>query len=242
MIAEAINKILLLAPPNLVKGEDGLTRADKELHLVKTPMAGAVTVWTLTGFMQLIHEKIEKLDPQSVFIHVESHLEVALLARMSDAFGRRGRLIEAHCANDVGQFKFGQFQDSEPFIIGLQSCFVPGVGDIDYVLRMASNLAAEAVTTADDDGISQRVAMKAGVVLKAQETVKARVKLSPYRTFREVDQPTSEFVLRLRTSHNEDQPPVCALFEADGGRWKLDAMNAVAAWLSRNITDIPVVA
>jgi hypothetical protein len=241
MIKEAIEKIISLAPPNVIKGTDGLERTDKDLKLVKPPTPEQVSVLTLLGFTQVISEKIEAFDAKSVFIHVENHLKVALVGIKSDQWGRRPRFLEANCADDVGKFTFGNFQSAEPFIIGLQACFVPGAGDIDYVLRVASNLAAEAVTTADDDGISQRVGMKAGVVLKSQEVVKARVKLAPYRTFREVEQPVSEFILRLR-SGREGEVPTCGLFEADGGRWKLDTVQAVSVWLSRNITDIGVVA
>jgi hypothetical protein len=78
------------------------------------------------------------------------------------------------------------------------------------------------------------------VALKSQEIVKPRIKLAPYRTFREVDQPVSDFVFRLRGRH--EGTPMCALFEADSGRWKLDAVSAVATWLSKNIEGIPVVA
>lgn len=241
MIKEAIERVLALAPPNIVKSADGLERTDKALTLIQAPTPSSVSVLTLLGFSQLISESIEGFDPKAVLIHVENHLKVSLMSIKSDAFGRRMKFSEANCADDVGKFQFGNFHQSEQFIINLQACFVPGVGDIDYVLRMASNLAAEAVTTGDDDGISQRVAMKAGVVLKSQEVVKPRVKLAPYRTFREVEQPSSEFIFRLR-SGREGEVPTCALFEADGGRWRLDAVQAVSVWLSRNITDIPVIA
>jgi hypothetical protein len=55
--------------------------------------------------------------------------------------------------------------------------------------------------------------------------------LSPYRTFRELNQPESAFIFRMRGG-GEGKAPQCALFEADGGKWKLDAVQAIKLWLA----------
>ena len=56
----------------------------------------------------------------------------------------------------------------------------------------------------------------------------------------EVDQPVSPFVLRLRGGGNGSLPS-CALFEADGGKWRLAAIENVKAWLaSRLPASVPV--
>jgi hypothetical protein len=36
--------------------------------------------------------------------------------------------------------------------------------------------------------------------------------------------------------------PECALFEADGGKWKLDAVLTMKAWLEEKALGLPVVA
>lgn len=54
--------------------------------------------------------------------------------------------------------------------------------------------------------------------------------LRPYRTFREVEQPASRFVLRLQSGQGDGMPKA-ALFEADGGAWRLTAIEAIARWL-----------
>jgi hypothetical protein len=239
MIKEAIEKILSLAPPNIIIGADGVARTDKPLTTIVPLIADPVRVQTLLGFTQLVSEKIDGFDPKTALIHVQHSGSVVLLASSADNFGRRKVFVNAFC-EEGPKFQFGNFMASEQFLIALQTLFVPGAGDIDYILRMTSALAAEAVSTADDDGISQRVAVRSGAVLKTQEVVKPRIKLAPYRTFREVEQPVSEYVFRLRS--REGDLPTCALFEADGGKWKLDAIQNIATWLSRNTTDIPVIA
>ena len=67
------------------------------------------------------------------------------------------------------------------------------------------------------------------------------VELMPYRTFREVTQPTSTFILRLKPGR-DGALPTCALFEADGGAWKLRAIQSIAAYLTENTEGITIIA
>lgn len=54
--------------------------------------------------------------------------------------------------------------------------------------------------------------------------VKPRVALRPFRTFLEVEQPVSEFLLRLDDDGN------VGLFEADGGMWQQTAKASITAY------------
>lgn len=56
-----------------------------------------------------------------------------------------------------------------------------------------------------------------------------------YRTFMEIEQPESEFVFRARKA---DSLPHFALFEADGGAWRIEAMKRIKAYLEENLKDI----
>ena len=71
-----------------------------------------------------------------------------------------------------------------------------------------------------------------GIALKTMEHIKPRVPLSPFRTFQEVEQPESEFLLRL------DEDGNIGLFEADGGMWKLTARKTIKAFLEANLADL----
>jgi hypothetical protein len=62
------------------------------------------------------------------------------------------------------------------------------------------------------------------------------VKLSPFRTFIEVEQPESLFVLRGRKG------PQWALFEADGGLWKIKAIQNIKNWLEKKELNVPIIA
>jgi len=80
--------------------------------------------------------------------------------------------------------------------------------------------------------------MKAGVTLKAEETLRPIVNLAPYRTFAEIDQVVSRFIFRAQGNENGAK---LALFEADGGRWRLDATAAIKSWLSGKFGNSPII-
>lgn len=237
MLQEFVQKILDLAGPRSIE-INGLPYADGALHLVADPPLSCVALLTLTGLADLVRHRTDALAPDSYLLHVVSHAEVALVQKQTDEYGRRVCLARVKL-DDGHPFSFGRFLDREEFVIGLQSRFVASP-DLVETLKIASNLEASTVVQSEDDGISQRTTVKQGVQLKEVVKVKGRVVLRPYRTFREVEQPGSEFVFRLRSDNGAI--PHCALFEADGGKWKLDAVLAIKAWLDGQALDIPVIA
>lgn len=111
----------------------------------------------------------------------------------------------------------------EQAIIELRSKFSPGPG-VDYLLDLLSRMSKDSGVTTRDNGVSQEVEARQGVSLKALVQVKPRVALRPFRTFLEVEQPVSEFLLRLDDDGN------VGLFEADGGMWQQTAKASIAAY------------
>jgi hypothetical protein len=114
--------------------------------------------------------------------------------------------------------------------------------DFEYVLSYTQKLIGGTIIEGADDGLTQEVSIKRGVsgALKEHVSLKPIVKLSPYRTFREVEQVESEFLLRARL--NKDEAPTVALFEADGGAWINQATENVVLYIQSLVTDIPVIA
>ena len=237
MIAEAIDKILSLSRVD-VQEIIGLPYASRPMHLVAPPDVSPITLVTLTGLVDWIAARPDGLDPSQWIAHVENHQSVQLIHRTADPYGRR-TLLAKSVLQDAEVFPFGRWLHCEEFVIGLQSRFVASA-DFATVLRLASNLQAATVTTAEDDGISQRTTVRQGVTLMEIVTVKGRVLLRPYRTFREIEQPSSEFVFRLKS--HDGGVPQCGLFEADGGTWKLHAVLAIKAWLESQALGMPVIA
>lgn len=245
MIKEAIEQVLSLAPPNLsVFGE--LQYSDKRLDLITPPAPLPVECSTLQGFADLYLSGIDGVKSNEVLVQVTDPSSVDLISKNSDKFGRRRVWVRAEYPEMEG-FKFNQWHKPESFIISVQQHFQRvkienGDGsfapDLDYVLGIASKVTAENSISHDDDGFAQRVAVKQGVALKAETVLKPTVQLAPYRTFSEIDQVISQFVFRAKISEGD---VLLALFDGDGGRWKLGAVAGIKGWLQPKFGDVPVI-
>ena len=244
--AETIEKVLEISKPEMHDVEDvyGVLTAfsTKPLHQVKAdPFAnpGAVKVSTLSGFSGLVQAKLENKDfPAEFLIHIQDEHTVSLKTKVSDDYGRRLVLVEAQPV-PFSQFRFGQWMNQEEFTIALASLFAD-TPDKAYVLNMAASLTNDATSNSEDDGFTQRATIKAGLRLKSETTIKPRVALAPYRTFPEIPQPVSEFVFRARC--NGESGPMLMLVEADGGRWKIDAMAEISKAMETFDLQIPIIA
>jgi hypothetical protein len=117
--------------------------------------------------------------------------------------------------------------------------FVPDATTAD-IMRIVGNLTQGGETQHTDDGMTQRVTARAGVARVEQVDLPNPVELRPYRTFMDIEQPASKFVLRIKA--DKDSGPKCALFEADGGAWKNTAIATIRKWLSGHAPEVPIIA
>jgi hypothetical protein len=219
------------------------TYTSEQVHEVEAEppsQLSTVSVHTLDGFVDLVKEKLDGIQnvDGTYLVHVVDHKNVQLKSLTTDAWGRRLTLIAASPV-ETDPFPFGKFLEQELFVIQVAAKFADG-GDKDYVLDLASSLTAEATTNNSDNGFVQGATVKRGIRMKENITLKPRVNLLPYRTFPEVAQPASDFVFRAR-SVDDQQPPELLLIEADGGKWKVDAINEVARYLRTAGLEIPVI-
>lgn len=210
----------------------GWTLHDEHAHIKPGPTAEALKVYTLGAVRDYIAANHDTLALDTLIAHVVSPQIVRLSGPLQTRARNRETYIEASATNMLDNFT-GKFMSQEEFIIGLQTRF-DAAGDREVVLKLASAMTLEAVNTSSDDGIGQTVTAKAGVALKATVPVPNPVTLRPFRTFREVTQPDSLFVLRVNQSMQ------IGLFEADGGAWRLLAIERVGAWLMQELKDTKV--
>ena len=243
--AETIQKVLDISAPkiHLIPDTHGVEAnySTKQLHQVEAAapkLPPLVEVNTLCGFADLVRAKLEtKNFPADFLIHVEAFDTISLKARQSDEYGRRQVLVIAKPV-PFKQFAFGQWYDQESFAIALMSLFADSP-DRDYVLKMASTLTNESTSISEDDGVSQKATVKAGLRTKENVTLKPRVNLAPYRTFPEVEQPLSQFIFRARMTGDT---PALMLVEADGGRWKVEAIANLRSEMDAFSLTIPIIA
>lgn len=238
MLKEAIEKLVALAAPTTFEF-DHRTYTDKQLVPVRPPIDQAIKVYSLDGFADLIRHKLNDIDAGDRLIHVADYNVVHLIERTTDEWAQRATEITASPV-PTEAFPFGRFLPQEEFIIGVAAKFAETT-DKAYVIDIASSLTATGTKQAEDDGLAQKVTVKRGMTIPSEKIVKNRVTLAPFRTFPEVAQPASEFIFRLKADR-EDQMPTLALFEADGGKWKLEAINQVRRYLDVLDLKIPVIA
>ncbi len=220
------------------EGRNFTTSPVHNLPFPAEPKVATLSVETLTGLVDYCKQlSLDGLDPAHLLLHVENYREVHLLSKLTGVTRFRDMYLEAACANSP--FQFGSFMQHSAFMIALQSMF-QDFGDRSKVAKVIGTLKAEEARTSQDNGMTQRVTATAGIAVVAEVDVPNPVLLKPWRTFPEIEQPPSNFVLRVQGGR--DTLPQIALFEADGGMWKREAALAIREYLKANIPNIAIIA
>jgi hypothetical protein len=190
--------------------------------------------FSLSGLVDFIKADVDRIFEEGMphIVRVVSPKRVEVLSPMIGPYHER--FIEAECDALVPDIPFGRFQGVDEFQIMLQSRFEDSANRA-LVLQLSGSLRTEQANQIADDGVSQKVTIKRGVATADDVTVKNPVVLKPLRTFYEVAQPESPFILRFNENAN------AALFEGDGGAWKLRAVENIRAWLAGKLERCNVV-
>lgn len=209
--------------PKVLKIE-GNTYCNKKLVKYHDfPMANSLAVNTLTSIVDYIKGKPEELR-DTMILHVISPTEVRLYSGLVDERSRE-QLMNAKAI--VNEFTFDHYYDQERFLIELQANFLD-TEDLIVLKQVAGNIQSGTTANYDDDGVSQKTTIKSGIANKADVIVPNPVKLRPYRTFAEIEQPQSNYVFRIQDGNHG---PSFKLVEADGGLWKNTTMKKIKEYL-----------
>lgn len=232
MIVEAIDKILSLAGPKtiVIPGADGIKRVYGEKGQITPPIMNPLVVKTLSSFCDFINSGREEEVCKAEYILISKHDTVEAFSTVDPETMSRRYIITA-VAPKIN-FNFGYAYDAETFIIGLQAYFAPSE-QRDQLLAAVSGVKLTKGLTIRDNGISQTVQTEAGVSRVENLTIANPIILRPFRTFLEVDQPESEFVFRMKET-SEKAGVAFQLIEADGGAWKIKAIQSILSYLDEN--------
>ena len=232
MIKKALEYIVGLNEPT-IRNLDGQTYSDKELHRISyNPKAAAIEMSTLSSFVEYIKARIDNVA-ENMIVHIVSPTCVRLFSPLDDE-RKREVLVEVNAK--VPDFSFNNFLDHEKFCINLQSKFID-TPDKALVMKFAGTVEAGTVAGYGDDGVTQKATIKTGLASKTEAVVPSPAQLKPYRTFVEVDQPVSSYIFRMKQDKYDGIQ--CALFEADGGAWKIKAMEQIKLYLMEQLVDFP---
>ncbi|WP_425447765.1 hypothetical protein [Dethiothermospora halolimnae] len=211
----------------LVETEKGLFSKTR-LERVQLPQIETLTVSNLTSLIDYCKNNIDDFKGD-LLIQVVSPKEVKLLTPL-DVDRNRQEIIRA-VAILPNNVHYDSFIDTERFNIMLQSAFVNNK-DKELLLKFTGLIRDEAVKDTGDDGVSQKVTIKTGVASVGEAQVPNPVSLAPYRTFPEIEQPESKFIFRMKSG------PVAAIYQADGGAWRNEAMRSIKEYLEKELKDL----
>ena len=227
MLAKMIDKIVALKETKTFEIA-GQTYADAPLTRIPPHVdrPDCISVSGLDGICKLIRTELAKINTV-IMVQAKSYKSVEVMTTYLPDFSRN---ILYRAEADVPGLRTG-FRSREVALIELRSLFIPNEGTA-YLLDLLSRMTDENSVSTKDNGVTQTVEARQGVALNALVEVKPRIQLQPVRTFLEVPQPESEFLLRV------DPNEGIGFFEADGGVWKLEAKRNIADYFEKNLKDL----
>lgn len=231
-LKEALEYIVGLRKPEIIS-VGGESYSDKTLtRICHNPKAKRIEMTTLTSLVEYIKANIDIMSNKMI-VHVVNPERVILLSQLDDD-REREYLVDVEA--QVPEFSYGIYMGHENFLIALQSKFIDNP-DRELLLKFAGTVENGTVAKYGDDGVTQKATIKTGIASKGEAIVPNPVKLRPFRTFIEVEQPESAFVFRMK--QDERNGVSCAIFEADGGAWKIAAMKNIKEYLRTELAYLP---
>lgn len=198
------------------------------------PEPSSVNVFSLNGLVDMIRADVDGMFDEDQPTHIVRVTDETTVEVISPAIGvHQTRYRRILCKAPVPHIRFGEYLETEDFQVMMQTCFMESEAR-NLVMRLAGSMSREQSMRRSDDGMTQTVQVQTGVVTVGDVSLKNPVPLTPLRTFYEVDQVTSPFILRF------DENARAALYEGDGGAWRLKAVTAVADWLRKQLEDCNV--
>ena len=213
---------------------NGDTYSDKPLYRIDKyiPKASAIEMNTLSSLVDYIKSKVDVMS-EKMMVQVVSPTKVRLYSQLDDNRDREN-LVEVNAL--IPSFSYDRFTEHEMFCISVQSKFIDDPDtDKALVLKFAGTVEHGTVAEYGDDGVTQKATVRQGIASKTEALVPNPVKLRPFRTFVEVEQPVSEFIFRMKQDKYDGIQ--CAIFEADGGAWKNAAMKKIKEYLEFELAD-----
>lgn len=164
-----------------------------------------------------------------IYLSVRDHLTVSCFGHPCNDLRQKRIVYYEAQAKDVPGWDSQTKLPFDQAAVALQTRFQDSA-DRTYTLTLLSQITTGAKITYNDIGVATTVVTSKGVSLQQNSTIRPLVKLRPYRTFQEVEQPEGLFLIRI------DERGI-TFTEADGGMWKLAARQTIKSYLSEALKD-----
>lgn len=233
MIKEALKYLLdLKRPENIKIGEKDFSTID--IYPIKEAECRSVSVKNLDSLIKYLKNDPDNYSEKMKIVNIISPTEVKVESTIFGAFKQRETYIVADYSNLLPYINLDNYLSIEEFIIMLKSRFQK-TEDLTNIIKIVGNVSDENITNYNDDGVTQAVTTKTGIARLGEVALPPKITLKPFRTFIEIEQPESEFLLRGKKGYGGIE---FALFEADGGAWKKKAIENISKYLEDKLQDV----
>lgn len=234
MLKEAIEKIVSLANPvvtevdgvsYLFDKEAGYTQIKPDLDQVET-----IALSSLDAMVKFVTREAVALTDSILFLTIPNHMTVACFTSPDKGSRNLRTYLYNAKATDVPGWDASMKLGFEEAQIALRTRF-QHTNDIEYAQKLLSDITTGCKVTYNDNGVATTIVTQQGVALQGKSTIRPILNLRPYRTFQEVEQPASDFLIRVNDRY-------ISFIEADGGMWKLAARETVKAYLEEHLAQL----
>lgn len=185
---------------------------------------------SLDALIKMVMTELKPTATSPVYITIPDHLTVRCFAQpAADKRYHRQFFYEVK-ATDVPGWDTKVQLGFEEAQIALRTRFQE-TEDTIYAMKLLSDICTGAKVIYNDNGIATTITTQKGVALQGSAQIKPIVSLKPFRTFQEVAQPESIFLIRVNDRG-------ISFTEADGGMWKLHARETVKAHLESALVEL----
>ena len=227
MIKEALEYVNSLIAPNREQ-INGFEYSDKPLHRINEPhIKEALEIFNLEGVVDYINSDTDKLE--NPMIVVESPNIVRVFNGLRKSKVRPFTLLARAPHYDLNLY-LDRKLDQEVFTGFIQTHFIQDENTAK-LLHYTGNIESNESIKTGDDGVTQSATIKTSIVGREKVEFKNPIVLKPYRTFADIEQPDSPFILRLHEGNKVE------LKSTEDKTWEVAAIKAIKNYLKEAIGD-----
>jgi len=183
---------------------------------------------SLDALVKMIKTEAKQYTDDPLYITIPNHTKVQCFTQPEPTKRFFRQFFYEVNATDVPGWDAKAQLGFEEAQIALRTRFQE-TSDTIYAMKLLSDISCGAKVVYNDNGIATTVTTQKGVALQTNAQIKPLVSLKPYRTFQEVEQPESIFLIRINDRG-------ISFTEADGGMWKLKARETIKAFLEDKLS------
>lgn len=251
MIKEAIEYIINLGQPKVLELDPAKTlRSTKPLYQITNTAIKPLLSYSLNSIIDFIsayHKPItaiesflesedmkkasDNINQNRYIINIVSYQEVHLLSYLVDKWNHRE--LHLKVSSDIEENYSPSNLTVEELLIYLKTHFVQS-NKIEELTKIFGNLSSSNVKHVADDGFAQSVEVQKRINFNESTKVPPISKLEKIRTFIEIKQPSSMFLIRLKDGPSSIQ---CTVKETIYSEWKIEAVSRIKKYLSDELKE-----